>query len=79
MRALQVIAEMMETSRSATASAIGTTGTGLATALDFLPWAMGIFASTVGIVVTLILFFKQRRKLDLEIAKLEAETPRTAS
>ena len=48
-----------------------TFGTGVMTVLEWLPAALGCCASGVGIVVTLALYLKKSRIMDLQIEELE--------
>lgn len=67
----QNIIDIVQNSRTTTAAATATSGTGISVFLGYVPDILGIIATIVGITITILLWRKQKRKLDLEIAVLK--------
>ena len=70
---------MLEDVRTAAAVATGTTATGLSTWLEFIPDDIGKLATLAGVILSCVLIYShikrgrlERRKLELEIRKLES-------
>lgn len=55
------------------AAATATSGTGISTLIGLIPDILGVCATVVGITVTLILWSKQNKKINLEIEILQRQ------
>jgi len=70
---------MLEDVKTAVAVATGTTATGVSTWLEYIPDDIGKLATVVGVILSIVLIYShikkgrlERRKLELEIRKLES-------
>jgi len=69
----QVVSEVVQNPRIASAVASATTGTGLGTILDLIPNDIGKLATLIGIILSSVLIYTHWRKGRIEYEKTRLE------
>lgn len=65
--------DLIQSDTTARVVATATSGTGLSTVAGLIPDILGCIASGIGIIVTILIWRVQKKKLDLEIKVLKKQ------
>jgi hypothetical protein len=70
---IRLVGEALNNSRAGTGTSVFTTGSGLATVFELLPYTLGILATLLGIAVSIVILVTHLAKHRLEMKLLDKQ------